>query len=140
MFEDSTHGGRQQRYVADGLFQIISTHALTEGDSLRCADAINFHISTHALTEGDFIRIGQSVVHRNFNSRPHGGRREARIQEAKRKGFQLTPSRRATRRRLSVVLSRVYFNSRPHGGRHGLVTAFVTKYYISTHALTEGDG
>ena len=53
MFEDSTHGGRQNWWLRYPTFLRTSTHALTEGDSFignwRCA----LIISTHALTEGD---------------------------------------------------------------------------------------
>ena len=54
---------------------VISTHALTEGDrkteSVLCID----NISTHALTEGDVHASTFFLWSRNFNSRPHGGRR-----------------------------------------------------------------
>ena len=97
----------------------ISTHALTEGDRLRCHSTsrnplfqltpsrratltmqqfpVIFSISTHALTEGDIDRYSSFF--------------EFCL-------FQLTPSRRAT---LIFCrndgICRVYFNSRPHGGR-----------------------
>ena len=76
MFEDSTHGGRQNWWLRYPTFLRTSTHALTEGDSFignwRCA----LIISTHALTEGDSA---------TFTFPAH-----SRL-------FQLTPSRRATR-------------------------------------------
>ena len=57
MFEDSTHGGRQNWWLRYPTFLRTSTHALTEGDSFignwRCA----LIISTHALTEGDRLRL-----------------------------------------------------------------------------------
>ena len=68
MFEDSTHGGRQNWWLRYPTFLRTSTHALTEGDSFignwRCA----LIISTHALTEGD--RIGQAV-HNTVNISTH---------------------------------------------------------------------
>ena len=54
--------------------EIISTHALTEGDNISRSNAGCVGISTHALTEGDL------AIH--FHRLP--------------KVFQLTPSRRAT--------------------------------------------
>ena len=74
-------------------------------------------ISTHALTEGDFFLCCFTNSTGNFNSRPHGGRHEPRkgknekniSTHALTEGdddllpirtfpliFQLTPSRRAT--------------------------------------------
>ena len=52
----------------------ISTHALTEGDIHDIYEDIASVISTHALTEGD--RLMQVLMYgtAHFNSRPHGGR------------------------------------------------------------------
>ena len=97
---------------------------------------------------------------KNFNSRPHGGRREKSVNfpvwlistHALTEGdvfvaffrqlrdiFQLTPSRRATI--LSRIVERKWkdFNSRPHGGRLQCNRIFFSHGKISTHALTEGD-
>ena len=52
--------------------------------------------------------------------------------------FQLTPSRRATRKPSLRLLIR-YFNSRPHGGRPDCRNSERFIQRISTHALTEGD-
>ena len=52
--------------------------------------------------------------------------------------FQLTPSRRATRKPSLRLLIR-YFNSRPHGGRRITAGMVDRRSGISTHALTEGD-
>ena len=52
--------------------------------------------------------------------------------------FQLTPSRRATPLP-GLIYTRTNFNSRPHGGRL-LIEREESCRYISTHALTEGDG
>ena len=41
--------------VSDGIQKVISTHALTEGDSCRSMGVLPETISTHALTEGDSI-------------------------------------------------------------------------------------
>ena len=140
--------------------ELISTHALTEGDTKTLFLAASRRISTHALTEGD-------GTFRNMYIR--------------RATFQLTPSRRATRShsrchiRIHISthaltegdhqvhqfpMRSAHFNSRPHGGRPydcffcGILRAFqltpsrratieiFTSYcvlYISTHALTEGD-
>ena len=53
--------------------------------------------------------------------------------------FQLTPSRRATI--LSRIVERKWkdFNSRPHGGRRSRFFYLISVFFISTHALTEGD-
>ena len=96
-------------------------------------------ISTHALTEGD-----NPYLHRCNTG----------------KGFQLTPSRRATVSSTYIPSKKSYFNSRPHGGRRltllllyfGVIfqltpsrRATITLHarlhfhFISTHALTEGD-
>ena len=122
MFEDSTHGGRQNwwlRYptflrtsthaLTEGdadifcrfLRQKISTHALTEGDRLRLQLLSAVRISTHALTEGDLHQLPCSFHYlRYFNSRPHGGRRSFVAFISSPVLFQLTPSRRATIPRL----------------------------------------
>ena len=101
------------------LRSLISTHALTEGDSigyffLRTKRYFNSRphggrpeetlkaaavatISTHALTEGDVFSSVKSMHAFNFNSRPHGGRQDTDECRAILRTFQLTPSRRATR-------------------------------------------
>ena len=117
MFEDSTHGGRQNWWLRYPTFLRTSTHALTEGDSFignwRCALIISTHaltegdkdsvavaadalISTHALTEGDAVLPGMYRRTAHFNSRPHGGRRTSYTVSYECLKFQLTPSRRAT--------------------------------------------
>ena len=117
----------------------ISTHALTEGDIscqiLRCLCAI----STHALTEGDCYQKLQHERHKNFNSRPHGGRHNFVVTEDGTciSTHALTEGDRA--KDANVARGERNFNSRPHGGRpidHGMD---VTDLQISTHALTEGD-
>ncbi len=142
--------------------QWISTHALTEGDLKRQILKNLLNISTHALTEGEpnnrpFIAFNDDISNsqpsrratthtctgatpaKDFNSRPHGGRRSVST---------YIPSKKS------------YFNSRPHGGRRltllllyfGVIfqltpsrratTVNVSSLIvtvISTHALTEGD-
>ena len=151
----------------DGFFsneefiRYISTHALTEGDfpSFSVRHYSNY-ISTHALTEGDYFHNYQLVSKHlfqltpsrratddvpeelnsieNFNSRPHGGRRNGQpenygdciisthaLTEGDALGtgifrsdqFQLTPSRRATLDWRMPLTKANHFNSRPHGGR-----------------------
>ena len=138
MFEDSTHGGRQNWWLRYPTFLRTSTHALTEGDSFignwRCALIISTHaltegdkdsvavaadalISTHALTEGDAVLPGMYRRTAHFNSRPHGGRRTSYTVSYECLKFQLTPSRRATQ-----------YDYQSDGNDQ-----------ISTHALTEGD-
>ena len=58
------------------------------------------------------------MLHFYFNSRPHGGRLFDDL----------------------VCSGACYFNSRPHGGRLMVRRLDAQKEYISTHALTEGDG
>ena len=115
-FNSRPHGGRHKsrrvyalyyafqltpsrRATENALFDTasihISTHALTEGDWPGWFLASCTSISTHALTEGDGVRFEWNIVARNFNSRPHGGRR----------GYT------------SGIPGDRDFNSRPHGGR-----------------------
>ena len=58
--------------------------------------ALRSLISTHALTEGDSIGYFFLRTKRYFNSRPHGGRPIFSDNLAFTSSFQLTPSRRAT--------------------------------------------
>ena len=53
-------------------------------------------ISTHALTEGDGVLFPRPASLLHFNSRPHGGRRRTVSSPCFSSAFQLTPSRRAT--------------------------------------------
>ena len=121
--------------------RIISTHALTEGDG--CIDRRRkvHEISTHALTEGDELCDPMTAALGNFNSRPHGGRRNLSAHLFFFFIFQLTPSRRATVYVTHWPPCILYFNSRPHGGRLFLPLLIFSSLYIciSTHALTEGD-
>ena len=97
----------------------ISTHALTEGDCFRESFSFRIHISTHALTEGDFLR-GCALIRRAISTHAltegdSAGQCDLHLQQgisthALTEGdgdsrgspsdpeFQLTPSRRATRR------------------------------------------
>ena len=138
MFEDSTHGGRQNWWLRYPTFLRTSTHALTEGDSFignwRCA----LIISTHALTEGDAVLPGMYRRTAHFNSRPHGGRRTSYTVSYECLKFQLTPSRRAT-------LLKSNFRSFSLISTHALTEGdkihrcYMCLPRISTHALTEGD-
>ena len=95
----------------------ISTHALTEGDHLDVPWRPSDIISTHALTEGDELCDPMTAALGNFNSRPHGGRRNLSAHLFFFFIFQLTPSRRATVYVTHWPPCILYFNSRPHGGR-----------------------
>ena len=79
-------------------------------------------ISTHALTEGDRKDMFCSSVCMNFNSRPHGGRPVAHEVIAGQWGFQLTPSRRATRL-LATIPTPGTFQLTP--SRRATITMFV---------------
>ena len=74
-FNSRPHGGRRVPSRSPSNKDLISTHALTEGDFRRSPASRRSSISTHALTEGDVL----SMIHYNIL-----------------KTFQLTPSRRAT--------------------------------------------
>ena len=118
MFEDSTHGGRQNWWLRYPTFLRTSTHALTEGD---------------AVLPGMYRRTA------HFNSRPHGGRPHAHLMCTTRKIFQLTPSRRATplgrKKCLELVISTHALTEGDSAGQCDLHL----QQGISTHALTEGD-
>ena len=116
----------------------ISTHALTEGDSLIGNNSYAGNISTHALTEGDVVISVSCLLTWNFNSRPHGGRLhtpEDRGAEAVISTHALTEGDTAPARSPGAS---EHFNSRPHGGRP-VHCPFSSGVLISTHALTEGD-
>ena len=111
---------------------------LTEGDKGIGPVVWGRIISTHALTEGDSYEMLADNNVENFNSRPHGRATAVSTAAEKYMKFQLTPSRRATilmyrgvhptlfqltpSRRATVYVTHwppciLYFNSRPHGGR-----------------------
>ena len=138
---------------------LISTHALTEGDKARCTVLIPLSISTHALTEGDRNSSDPAESLENFNSRPHGGRHGNFFLISVCVAFQLTPSRRATHCHDPAPL-RCRFQLTPsRRATVGVVCLSVTagfqltpsrratspsgtasrSFWISTHALTEGD-
>ena len=53
-FNSRPHGGRQNRESYEYYIEKISTHALTEGDTMATRTLKSlYNISTHALTEGD---------------------------------------------------------------------------------------
>ena len=95
-FNSRPHGGRQKR--AD-----------------KAAERKHFNSRPHG---GRPSYPESSSLHQNFNSRPHGGRHLRSAGSEKCRRFQLTPSRRATRKELTVMpIFFEDFNSRPHGGR-----------------------
>ena len=116
-------------------------------------------ISTHALTEGDRKDMFCSSVCMNFNSRPHGGRPVAHEVIAGQWGFQLTPSRRATRLLATIptpgtfqltpsrratsrekqYMDSILFQLTPSRRATLLRRDHPALRNISTHALTEGD-
>ncbi len=121
------------------LRSLISTHALTEGDSIGYFFCAPSDISTHALTEGDFrlpVTLQHHVLH--FNSRPHGGRRGLADQG-------LEPGTISTHA-LTEGDSRLCRNGVTASiSTHALTEGDLEKRWdihrnhISTHALTEGD-
>ena len=160
-FNSRPHGGRRKHRVqADGVesfqltpsrratiafFQsrvrvVISTHALTEGDTQICPSQSLSEYFNSRPHGGRHNYSSMLIRTLNFNSRPHGGRHETRNERREefsyfnsrphggrqiREGhritktvFQLTPSRRATITAGELVQQACNFNSRPHGGRH----------------------
>ena len=87
----------------------ISTHAFTEGDT-NCDFAVCvYNISTHAFTEGDVYLYHQT---------------------SETAGFQLTPSRKATRFRRCWMNISTNFNSRLHGRRLQIQIIFAAKHFL----------
>ena len=116
-FNSRPHGGRREKSVNFPVW-LISTHALTEGDEhgYQIADSNSiFQLTPSRRATSSSLSSGNSGIY--FNSRPHGGRPRHS-------------------RRTSWIW---HFNSRPHGGRPPSVPHFSIAWYISTHALTEGD-
>ena len=75
-FNSRPHGGRLSRWTVTVLLWIFQ---LTP--SRRATYVVRFcgagpYISTHALTEGDSLTIQLPEPHIYFNSRPHGGRQQ----------------------------------------------------------------
>ena len=75
----------------------------------------------------------------HFNSRPHGGRLLRVHGRAFPVVFQLTPSRRATRRLLRSACCYI-FQLTPSRRATIAAASYGPAVTISTHALTEGDG
>ena len=116
-FNSRPHGGRLKKADFEKLLN-ISTHTLTEGDRITALSSPSTMIfqltpsrraTTHTCTG--------ATPAKDFNSRPHGGRRLTLLLLYFGVIFQLTPSRRATTVNVSSLIVTV----------------------ISTHALTEGD-
>ena len=154
-----TEGGfpLQEKSFSNPLFQLTPSRRATINAKIEFELEM---ISTHALTEGDSAAARSFRSLRHFNSRPHGGRLLCTLGRRTRYIFQLTPSRRATvvavepfltigfqltpsrratgnraelrirrkfqltpsRRATSCIIEKIKhykdFNSRPHGGRH----------------------
>ena len=118
MFEDSTHGGRQNWWLRYPTFLRTSTHALTEGDKDSVAVAADALISTHALTEGDIMDYLYRYMQCISTHALTEGDVHLLFLSALKRSFQLTPSRRATEYIFNCNCLISHFNSRPHGGRH----------------------
>ena len=74
-FNSRPHGGRlrsQTQQKRWKIFQLTPSRRATRTAERDCRKQ---KISTHALTEGDIPYLGLKKINRNFNSRPHGGRR-----------------------------------------------------------------
>ena len=116
----------------------ISTHALTEGDDVAEMAVTCCDISTHALTEGDRSLLHTNSLECHFNSRPHGGRPTMIVYPSDDLAFQLTPSRRATQPQ-QISESGWPFQLTPSRRATSQQGIEGKRRYISTHALTEGD-
>ena len=117
-FNSRPHGGRLQP-VAD---QIHLKNFNSRPHGGRREKSVNFPvwlISTHALTEGDRNRFGRKFRKRIFQLTPSRRATKSGSVLVLQWEFQLTPSRRATSGFFSVALIVFNFNSRPHGGRRG---------------------
>ena len=98
-------------------FVCISTHALTEGDSLIGNNSYAGNISTHALTEGDEQRKtvhGQHIISTHALTEGDSMRIHCVIAKSDISTHALTEGDH------NLPVSHhcsLYFNSRPHGGR-----------------------
>ena len=75
-FNSRPHGGRPRctwQLLECWKFQLTPSRRATQ---IGPAVAMASNISTHALTEGDESPIRKKLTSKNFNSRPHGGRRQ----------------------------------------------------------------
>ena len=159
-FNSRPHGGRLYTSRIRSHFQ---TFQLTPSRRATLQTAVISQegiISTHALTEGDTMTLPASSAPALFQLTPSRRATEEKRTLVIMMTFQLTPSRRATRELLpGIHLAGIsthaltegdrppghrrshplYFNSRPHGGRRLPGPAKPREQYISTHALTEGD-
>ena len=98
----------------------ISTHALTEGDDSAGIDREgSFIISTHALTEGDSMRIHCVIAKSDISTHAlTEGDHTLPVSHHCSLYFNSRPHG-GRRQILSNSLCQCqYFNSRPHGGRH----------------------
>ena len=140
-FNSRPHGGRLLRRMSFPFpeqFQLTPSRRATP---LCIFLSHQSYISTHALTEGDRLSIAFSLfcIFIHFNSRPHGGRQISRQHPSVWWIFQLTPSRRATK---SFILLIISFCISTHALTEGDAMMHNCKQRsvcISTHALTEGD-
>ena len=115
----------------------ISTHALTEGDSLIGNNSYAGNISTHALTEGD----DHDVCFWDWTDISTHALTEGDEQRKTVHGQHIISTHALTEGDVVISVSCLLtwnFNSRPHGGRP-VHCPFSSGVLISTHALTEGD-
>ena len=118
--------------------EVISTHALTEGDICQIHHSFNVRNFNSRPHGGRPMHRPSCQSHRNFNSRPHGGRLDGTSERGLNRRFQLTPSRRATRCTVHLVnLIEISTHALTEGDQ--FTTALRLSFFISTHALTEGD-
>ena len=115
-FNSRPHGGRLPLPPLLEFFRVISTHALTEGDSVFCHvfSQFSFQLTPSRRATASVVPARLRI---SFQLTPSRRATSSSFSELFCKEFQLTPSRRATTKNL----------------------AFCEPTYISTHALTEGD-
>ena len=139
-FNSRPHGGRHTALLGDDKVLVISTHALTEGDTAPQQLQPNhshFNSRPHGGRRSGYVSL---TIPLYFNSRPHGGRQSLSQEIDVTKAFQLTPSRRATIWNAdSFFLRKISTHALTEGDRIPADIS-ILPVQISTHALTEGDG
>ena len=116
-FNSRPHGGRLKKADFEKLLN-ISTHALTEGDRITALSSPSTMIfqltpsrraTTHTCTG--------ATPAKDFNSRPHGGRRAAASLCRTSREISTHALTEGDHHSARAAPLPFHFNSRPHGGR-----------------------